>query len=159
MCGNPIYESKTPRAQGAQRQKRNMGIDKRASSPRHCFIRKSIFEPKWGQLPGSKISIDWKNVPEELYFSILFYDLDSMEENSGGYTESIGGRLGRREKTRRGNLWDWIKSKVERHRLPLQRWAKHTETVCGKQITMLHLVLWCPGLCLEQDRPPGPTFS
>ena len=43
-----------------------------------------------------------------------------------GYTIFIGGRLGRREKAKQGNLWDWIKSKVKRQILLLHWWVQES---------------------------------
>lgn len=55
--------------------------------------------------------------------------------------KSTGERLKGQEKAKRANLWDWIKSETERHRLLLHWWLQvlnhshlqHIEMVCGKQ--------------------------
>ena len=139
---------------GSETEKEH-GYWQKSLQPKTLFYKKEYIWAKMRTIAGKQ---NLNGLKKCSWRMIVFHLILCLRLN-GGYTESIGGRLGRREKTRRGNLWDWIKSKVERHRLPLQRWAQHTETVCGKQITMLHLVLWCLGLCLEQDCPPGPTFS
>ena len=41
-----------------------------------------------------------------------------------GYMKSIGGRIRGQEKAKPGNLWDWIKSKTERHMLLLHWWVQ-----------------------------------
>lgn len=38
--------------------------------------------------------------------------------------KSVGGRLRRQEKVKCGNLWDWIKSKMERYLLLLHWWIQ-----------------------------------
>lgn len=51
----------------------------------------------------------------------LFYTLESKEE---GYMKSIGRRLSGGEKAKRENLWDWLKSKMERHIFLLHWWVQ-----------------------------------
>ena len=53
-----------------------------------------------------KCSIKWQ-------FCYLFYTSESKGKTQGGYVKSAGDRLGRQEKAKARNLWDWIKSQEE----------------------------------------------
>lgn len=54
-------------------------------------------------------------------FYNLFYKLKSKEE---GYMKFIDSRLREWEKAKWGNLWDWIKSKLERQMRFLHWWVQ-----------------------------------
>ena len=41
--------------------------------------------------------------------------------------KSIGGRLRGREKAKRRKVWDWIRSKTERHILLLHWWVQDSQ--------------------------------
>ena len=45
-------------------------------------------------------------------------------EDVRGYVKFTGDRLGRLEKAKEGTLWDWIKSKTNRHILLLCLWVQ-----------------------------------
>ena len=44
-------------------------------------------------------------------------------DDGRGLHEIFGDRFGRWEKAKQGNLWDWIKSKNNRHKILLHRWV------------------------------------
>ena len=86
------------------------------AKPVRIFV--SLSEHNWQQFQGSKIST-LRKCSRKCQFYHLFYTLKYKNKTWGVYMKFTGDRLGRVEKAKGTNLWDWVKCKMDRHILPL----------------------------------------
>ena len=106
------------------------------NSLRNIKMYVSLFEPNWRQLPGSQISTNWENAPENSSFAPYFVHQNQRRRCTEGHIKSIGGRSGRREKAKQGNLWDWRKSEVKREILLSPRQVQDSHQLTSTARTM-----------------------